>query len=108
MIKNLLLSIVFVLYCGANALAADKWNTEEKVLYGTFIGLQALNYGNTNEACEQGTEAMPHMKKIHEKYGSTGLVVYKVVTTAGVGVVAHFLPKPYRRYFLWGGKFRCW
>lgn len=97
---------LFILTLLALSLSScSTWSTSEKVLAGTFLAGQAVNYGQANWTL---TEPNWHeVNPIIEQIGTNHLLAWKLGTSALTLSAAHLFPK-WRKPILVGASTIVW
>lgn len=104
--KTIIISIIVLLLSGNSTLAADKWNTTDKVLVTAMWTARMIDMKQTLYIYDSHLyeENGPVMKKI----GEDGVVPWFVGTAIVFHYVAHILPGKWRTPFLVGVNIGSW
>jgi len=80
--------------------ATDPWTKEQKVLYGTSLGLKAIDYGQTLDIASK-PEKYYEINPIVGEHPSRGRVTsYFIGSTLMHTFISHVLPSKYRTAWL--------
>ena len=87
-----------------------KWDEEDKKQLGLFVIGQGVNYAFIDNIYDSPKvkEANPFLNKIHRRHGMKGIAAWKIGSTAGIGVLAHYLKPTWRKTLLKGSSFLVW
>ena len=98
-----------VLILSSCATSPIKWNKNEKYLAGSFIVGQTINFSQINYIYDHPNfhERSPHIDKIHNKHGMTGIALWKTGSTLFIFKMADSFPK-HRTPILIGANFLIW
>lgn len=94
----LIVALAWVMLMIAQVARAEDWDTKEKVLMGTFIAGQVINYGQTNKVLND-----PSWREINPLLpaDNTGeLIAWKASTTLAVYLIADHLSHRNRKIVL--------
>jgi len=97
--KTIILSIVILVLIVTTSYAGEKWDKADKVLFGSFLVFDAIDYFQTKEICNN-PKFEERWNPIIKKYGDKSVLPVFAIGAIGTYFIADWLKPDNRKIFL--------